>query len=104
MGSRCIHCKNQAPYLKTLDSDARTAGAIDVVPVFFEADTGRDAFLASFGWQAKAAVVKSADLAAFPIRGTPTLVVADPAGKVTGEYIGELTPAQQAELSTLVKK
>lgn len=100
MSSSCPHCAKEIPYLAGLAGKAKPEAR--VLPVFFERDETAAEFLSGLGWDRKPVLIAEAD--APRIKGTPTTLVAGPDGKVTAEYVGELKPAEKAELERLVSQ
>jgi thiol-disulfide isomerase/thioredoxin len=102
VSTTCAYCKSSVGFYNTLHQIARDSGGkVSVVPVFRESAEIVAAYRASTGL--KPTAVSGVDFARFGIRQTPTALLVDKDGKVTGNWVGT-TPEIDRHIQTRVKR
>jgi thioredoxin-related protein len=92
----CHFCTDSAPFYKTLIQDASKRGDIHLVAVLPQPNDEAKKYLIELGVSIED--VRQESLAAFPIEGTPTLILVDSAGVADDIWVGKLKPDKEAEV------
>ena len=92
--SDCVFCRDSMPFYRRLvAADRGDAQIVVAAPPY---DTNISDYLASESVVPDSVVLVAAD--ALPVRGTPTLMIADRDGVVTDAWVGQLGPEHEADV------
>lgn len=97
LSSTCHFCTGSAPFYRRLGTSSG-AHLVAVMPqTVDEAQTFLDKMGVAIG------DIRQLSLASMNVAGTPTLLLVDDAGRVSGEWVGKLTPEQESEVLDRVR-
>jgi hypothetical protein len=92
----CRYCTESAPFYRRLAQAAGERADVQLVAVLpHEVDAGLE-YLSKL--EVSVAEVRRADPSALGARGTPTLLLVDKTGTVTGAWVGKLPPEKESEV------
>lgn len=93
----CKYCTESAPFYQRLVQERAQRGSFRLTAILPQPVSDGRKYLNGLGVSIDDIKQLSPD-AAIRIRGTPTLLLVDSAGVVTGEWVGKLPPEKEAEV------
>lgn len=96
LSDTCRYCTNSAGFYKRLVQEKTARGGLRLIAVLPQDTEKGKAYLNKLGVSVDE--VKQSELDAVGVQGTPTLILVDKAGKVTGSWIGQLPAEKEAEV------
>jgi hypothetical protein len=97
--SQCRYCAASIPFYQRI-AKMRTSGGLQLVVASIESTQTTTGYLTQHGVQVDAvARLKNSEI---PATGTPTLVLVDKGGIVVASWLGQLSTAQEAEVSAQI--
>ncbi|MCP9496358.1 MAG: rhodanese-like domain-containing protein [Pyrinomonadaceae bacterium MAG19_C2-C3] len=92
----CLYCTESAPFYRRLAQELKKQQTAHLVAVLPDAVVDAQKYLDALGVQVSE--VKQASLNALGVRGTPTLMLINQTGVITGMWVGKLTESQEIEV------
>lgn len=96
LSDTCHYCTNSAGFYKRLVQEKTTRGGPRLIAVLPQDTEKGKAYLSKLGVSVDE--VKQSALDAVGVQGTPTLILLDKAGKVTGSWVGQLPAEKETEV------
>lgn len=101
LSDKCKYCTDSAPFYKQLAAETSKRKGVRVVAVFPQEESAGKKYLTDLG--INVAVVKQATLDSIGVRGTPTLLIVDNAGKVKQSWVGRLNEERETQVFSRLK-
>jgi hypothetical protein len=92
----CHFCSESAPFYQRLARAASDRDDLRLVAALPQSEGEARQYLNAL--QVPLGEVRQTDLASIGVRGTPTLLLVDKTGVITGEWIGRLPPDKESEV------
>lgn len=96
LSDTCHFCTDSAPFYKRIVQEKSARGGTRLIAVLPQDVEKGKAYLGKLGVSVDE--VKQSSLAAVGVRGTPTLILVDKAGKTLSSWVGQLPPDKEAEV------
>ncbi len=96
LSTTCRFCTESAPFYQRLAREKAKNGSVNLVAVLPQSVGESQKYLNDLGVSVDD--IKQAQLAALPVRVTPTLIIVDRTGSVTESWIGKLPAEKEIEV------
>lgn len=102
LSSQCHFCTESAPFYQRLAKERETLKNVRLVAVLPQTVNDSQQYLSKLGVTVDE--IRQSSLNSIGVSGTPTLILADNTGTVSGAWVGKLQPDKEAEVLDRLKR
>jgi thioredoxin-related protein len=102
LSSQCHFCTESAPFYQRLAKERATVNNVRLVAVLPQTVSDGQQYLSKLGITVDE--IKQSSLDSIGVSGTPTLILADNTGTVSGAWVGKLQADKEAEVLDRLKQ